>query len=132
MILKIWMMHQVGRKEFFSAPLSTLWDIFRNLILDGYYSRVYCVIRVMQLLSSREENIAITEEVVKATARNCRSGKEVMQLLLSRDENMAIAEKVVKAAARSWSSGKEVMQLLLSRHEKYRHHGRGGQSRGNE
>jgi len=53
----------------------------------------------MQLLLSRGENIAITEEVVKATAGNRWNSKEMIRLLLGWDKNIVITERAVKAAA---------------------------------
>jgi hypothetical protein len=66
------------------------------------------------LLERGGDEIKITEEVVKAAARNERSGKEVMSLLLEqRGDEIKITEEVVRAAARNGRSGKEVISLLL-------------------
>jgi hypothetical protein len=66
------------------------------------------------LLERGGDEIKITEEVVKAAARNERSGKEVMSLLLEqRGDEIKITEEVVRAAARNGRSGKEVINLLL-------------------
>jgi hypothetical protein len=63
----------------------------------------------MQQLLGRDENIAITENVVKKAAWNWPSGKEVMQLLLTQGENIAITEDVVKIIASNFDG--ETMQL---------------------
>jgi hypothetical protein len=56
------------------------------------------------LLDFREGEVRITEEVVKAAARNESGGKAVMALLLDRrGAEVKITEEVVKAAARNWS-----------------------------
>jgi proteasome lid subunit RPN8/RPN11 len=70
-------------------------------------------VEVMALLLDRRGNeITITEEVVKAAAEN--SNEEVMTLLLDRRGNeFTITEEVVKAAVRSLN--KEVIALLLNR-----------------
>jgi hypothetical protein len=69
---------------------------------------------ILELLN--EETTQITEEVVKAAARNSRNGKEVMTLLLDRrGADVRITEEVVKAAAGNSGNGKEVMTLLLDR-----------------
>jgi hypothetical protein len=66
---------------------------------------------------SRDENIAITEEMVKAAAGNRVSGKEVMELLIESRREHCHQEEVVKAPAGNSMSGVEVMELLLSRDE---------------
>jgi hypothetical protein len=64
------------------------------------------------LLDRRGDEVKITEEVVKAAAKNIR--EEVMALLLSqRGDEVKITEEVIKAVAGNASSGKEVMALLL-------------------
>ncbi len=50
----------------------------------------------MMALLLEHGDIPITEEVVKAAARNRRSGKEVMALLLEHGD-IPITEEVVKA-----------------------------------
>ena len=68
------------------------------------------------LLNQRGADIQITEEVVKAAARNRKRGKEVMTLLLDqRGADIEITPGVVKAAAANWVTGKEVISLLLDR-----------------
>ncbi|KAF5708940.1 Pfs domain-containing protein [Fusarium globosum] len=81
------------------------------------------------LLDWREDEVQITEGVVKTVAADSSSGKEVMALLLdrcgievkiteqvvkaARGPEVKITEEVVKAAAGNWDNGKEVMALLL-------------------
>jgi DNA-binding protein len=68
------------------------------------------------LLDQRGADIQITEEVVKAAARNKKRGKEVMTFLLDRrGADIEITQGVVKAAAVNWGTGKEVITLLLDR-----------------
>ena len=50
----------------------------------------------MEILLDRKDDILITEEVVKAAARNPRSGRDVMEILLDRKDNIPITEEVVK------------------------------------
>ena len=67
-----------------------------------------------ELLEQQWADVMITEEVVKAAARNGESGKEVMMLLLrKRGSEIKITEEVVWAAAGNEKSGKEVISLLL-------------------
>ncbi|KFY17970.1 hypothetical protein V492_00220, partial [Pseudogymnoascus sp. VKM F-4246] len=63
---------------------------------------------------NRGDDVHITDDVVKAAAGNMQSGKEVIALLLDRrGDNVHITDDVVKAAALNGGSGKEVMALLL-------------------
>jgi ATP:corrinoid adenosyltransferase len=72
---------------------------------------------VMALLLDRSrDQIAITDEVVTAAARNIRNGQKVMILLLDRyGDQITITDEVVIAAARNPANGKEVIALLLDR-----------------
>jgi hypothetical protein len=59
------------------------------------------------LLDRRGADIQITEEVVKAAARNEDSGEQVMTLLLNRrGADIQITEEVAKAAAGNLDDGK--------------------------
>ena len=69
---------------------------------------------VADFLKQRGGEVEITEEVVKAAARNTQNGKEVMALLLGqRGDEVKITKEVVKAAAGNTQCGEEVMALLL-------------------
>jgi hypothetical protein len=62
------------------------------------------------LLTQYGAKVKITEEVVKAAARNEKSSKEVILLLLDqRGAEVKITEEVVNAVAKNWQGGKEVM-----------------------
>ncbi|KAL5085380.1 hypothetical protein Trisim1_010606 [Trichoderma cf. simile WF8] len=64
------------------------------------------------LFDRREDQITITEDIVKTAARN--SNKEVMALLLDRrGDHITITEDIIKAATRNF--GSEVMALLFER-----------------
>lgn len=68
------------------------------------------------LLDWREDDVKITEEVVKAAAGNEGWGEAVMALLLDqRGNEVKITEEVVKAAAGNEGWGGVVMTLLLDR-----------------
>ncbi|KAF2176770.1 hypothetical protein K469DRAFT_645244 [Zopfia rhizophila CBS 207.26] len=68
------------------------------------------------LLERREDEVQITEKVVKAAAGNESSGQEIMRLLLERrGYEVHITEEVVKAAAGNRRSGKGVITVLLER-----------------
>jgi Ankyrin repeats (3 copies) len=69
------------------------------------------------LFDRRGDQLPITEEVVKAAARNGGNGNwEVMALLFDRrGDQIPITEEVVKAAAGNWGNGKKVMALLFDR-----------------
>ena len=58
----------------------------------------WCGKEVMKLLLSRDGEIQITEDILKAAAWNC--SEEAMQLLLSRGE-IHITEDVLMAATRN-------------------------------
>lgn len=67
-----------------------------------------------QLLDHREDQITITEEVVKAAARNRGNGDEVTTMLLDRGgDKLIITEKIVSIIARYFYS--KVMALLFRR-----------------
>ena len=71
---------------------------------------------MMALLLDRGDQIQITEDIVKAVARNWEDGKELMTLLLDRrGDQIQITEDVVEAAASNEENGKGVMALLLDR-----------------
>ena len=53
-----------------------------------------------QLLGRRENQITITEEVVKAAARNRGNGDEVTTMLLDRGDKLIITEKILSIIAR--------------------------------
>ncbi|KAN0080609.1 hypothetical protein V8E54_003813 [Elaphomyces granulatus] len=88
------------------------------------------------LLDRRGDQIQITEDVVKAAAKNgkeitedavktatgnWRYGREVMELLLDqRGDQIRITEAVVKAAASNEGNGRKVMALLLDRRDRTR------------
>ena len=66
------------------------------------------------LLHQRGDQITISEEILKAVARNYGYSKEVMALLLDlRGDQITITEDVLKEAARNYGDGKGVMALLL-------------------
>lgn len=68
------------------------------------------------LLDKRGDQFIITENIVKAAARNLRSGIEVMVLLLDRrGDQIMITDSIMRAAARNLRSGNEMMALLLDR-----------------
>ncbi|KAH7124484.1 HET domain protein [Dactylonectria macrodidyma] len=73
--------------------------------------------QVMTILLDRmQDEVQITEGVVKAAAGNEGKGNKVMRLLLDRrGDQIIVTEKVVKAAADNYGNGKEVMRLLLDR-----------------
>lgn len=66
------------------------------------------------LLNRRGNDVQITEEVLKAAARNIWNGKEVIMVLLEwRENNIQITEEVFKVAAGNLRSGKEIITLFL-------------------
>ncbi|ORY62117.1 uncharacterized protein BCR38DRAFT_347066 [Pseudomassariella vexata] len=66
------------------------------------------------LLERRGDEVTITEDVVKAAARNSHNGKYLIALLLKeRGDQVTITEDVVKAAAGNWHNGRDVIALLL-------------------
>ncbi|KAI6777606.1 Ankyrin-1, partial [Emericellopsis cladophorae] len=68
------------------------------------------------LLDRREDQITITEDIVKSAARNSVNGAKVMELLLDRRaEEVTITEDIVEAAAGNWENGEQVIELLLDR-----------------
>jgi ankyrin repeat protein len=70
----------------------------------------------MEILLVERDDIHITDEVVKAAAKNTHNGEAVMRLLLDQRANKVhITEDVVKAVARNTHNGEAVMQLLLDR-----------------
>lgn len=63
------------------------------------------------LLDRQGYDVKITNNVVKAVARNCRSGKEVMALFLDRQgDDVKITDEMVKIAAHC---GQESVLYLL-------------------
>ncbi|KAL2809268.1 hypothetical protein BJX63DRAFT_366537 [Aspergillus granulosus] len=66
------------------------------------------------LLKEMRAGLKVSEQVLKAAARNEESGGDVMALLLDRQgDQIKITEDVVLAAARNEGSGKHIMKLLL-------------------
>ncbi|KAL6900436.1 hypothetical protein GGI43DRAFT_49074 [Trichoderma evansii] len=70
------------------------------------------------LLDRRGSEVIITEDVVRAAARNKENGKEVIALLLDRrGDQFAINTEIINAAAKNSQSGEKVMELLLNQRE---------------
>lgn len=66
------------------------------------------------LLEQRGGDLRVTEEVVKAVARNGVSGAKIMRLLVEqRRSDVRITDEVIQAAATNTTSGEEVIQFLL-------------------
>jgi hypothetical protein len=70
--------------------------------------------RKLILIYLKKYKFKITEGVVKAAAKNWKSGEEIMTLLLDqKGDDIRITKEVVKAAADNWESSEEIMTLLL-------------------
>jgi len=67
----------------------------------------------MTLLLNRCK-IEVTEDVIRAAAKNPIKGKEVMRVLLDRWSGDEISEDVVEAVIRTRQGGAEMLELLLS------------------